>query len=285
MPCCIAIIQFQQCQHSTLFKVACTAGCKDLCPLPAQQVLIIAHYLWLCEDCHERIGNEDLDERCNKWADVLFEIPKTLPPAIRHQLKASAEAQENAEDERCERARTMRIEEIQWVAEWTLEYAYMLYDVLHKHVWELQEAMARIQKLRGLRVWDLIVVRDVSRKGEDLFEEQDNKVYWAINSQFAQQREQRRQMRRDSPPAAPKPLPPTFAEWDKDREDESDWSEDSSKTGYNGDVILQQEGDDDSIPVTSQRAATPSPPPHDTRARDVLGITLQEPDLMDIDED
>jgi hypothetical protein len=183
MPCCIAFIQFQQCQHSTLFKIACTAGCKDLCPLPAQQVLVITHYLWLCEECHERIGNQDLDDRCNKWADVLFEIPETLPPEIRQQLKASVEAQENVEDECCEKKRIMRIEEIQWVAEWTVEYAAMLYEVLHKHAWEPQDALARIQKLRALRLWDLIVVKDVSRKAEELFNEQENKIYWRITGE------------------------------------------------------------------------------------------------------
>ncbi|KAM0216204.1 hypothetical protein ACHAPA_006128 [Fusarium lateritium] len=275
MPCCIAFIQFQQCQHNTLFKIACTAGCKDLCPLPDQQVLVITHYLWLCEDCHERIANQDLDDRCNKWADHLFEIPETLHPEIRRQLDATARAKENFEDERYEKARIMRIEEIQWVAEWTIEYAFMLYDVLHKHAWEPEKALARIEKLRDLRLWDLIVVKDVSRKGEQLAMEQDNEVYWNITGE-QKSKGQRRRMRRDRPPATPKPLPPTFAEWDKKHERDS--SEGSSKLDHDDE-------EDDSISNTEQRATTPSPPLHATRTRDIFGITLEEPDPMDLDED
>jgi hypothetical protein len=90
-------------------------------------------------------------------------------------------------------------------------------------------------------------------------------------------------MRRDRPPATPKPLPPTFAEWDKG--DESDWSEDSSQTGYDGDVTLHQVEEDDSIPVTEQNAATPSPPPDDREMTETSGLTLEEPEPMDIDED
>ncbi|KAF5660399.1 hypothetical protein FHETE_8941 [Fusarium heterosporum] len=180
MPCCIAIIQYQQCLHSHLYKVGCTKGCCELCPPEAQRCLVVTHHLWLCELCHEREANQDLDDRCNKWADVVSSIPSTIRPDARKRLVATVVARENFEDKLCEGKRVNRLEELQWVAEWTYEYGLMLFDVLFKRQWEPRRAMARIIKLRDLRVWDLVVMRDALRRPRELFESQDDAAYWTV---------------------------------------------------------------------------------------------------------
>ncbi|KAM0348041.1 hypothetical protein ACHAPU_004544 [Fusarium lateritium] len=257
MPCCIAIIQYQQCLHSHLYKVGCTRGCRELCPPEAQRCLVVTHHLWLCELCHEREANQDLDDRCNKWAEAVLDIPSSIRPNIRKHLVATVVARENFEDRLCEAKRVNRLEELQWVAEWTYEYGLMLFDVLFKRQWEPRRAMARIIKLRDLRVWDLVVMRDALRKSRELFESQDDSAYWTVIEQFA---EHRQRMRKFKLPARQSPSsPPTFAEWGQDSQ--SVGSGDSIMTGHDDDVILKEE--DEPVPTTEQHEITSSLSPND----------------------
>jgi hypothetical protein len=78
-------------------------------------------------------------------------------------------------------ARAMKLEEIQWVAEWTYEYGLMLYDVTVAGKWNRRKAVRRIDQLRTLRLWDLVVIKDGLRCSKELFEEQPEETYWTIS--------------------------------------------------------------------------------------------------------
>ncbi|CZS84901.1 unnamed protein product [Fusarium graminearum] len=186
MPCFIGIIQFLRCRHCLLFKLGCTNNCEELCPTEKQVPLVATNYLWLCEDCHERKANVNLDDRCNEWADLMMDIPKG-DAQLHSMMENAIRSREKADDVACEKSRVQCNEEIQWVAEWTLEYGLMIYDVLFKQMWEPQRAAERIQQLRGLRVWDLLVVKDALRGPKVLFEEQWNETYWFISGEYDNQ--------------------------------------------------------------------------------------------------
>ncbi|KAF4333645.1 glutamine amidotransferase [Fusarium beomiforme] len=102
----------------------------ELCPPSSQKVIVTASYLWLCEDCHERESNKELEERYNKWAGLKREIPPQYPREQQSMLYLVLQNREFLDDVFHDNARAMKIEEIQWVAEWTYEYGLMLYDVL-----------------------------------------------------------------------------------------------------------------------------------------------------------
>ncbi|KAM0240588.1 hypothetical protein ACHAPO_002489 [Fusarium lateritium] len=186
MPCCIGIIQFQRCRHSLLLKLGCTNHCEELCPPEMQVGLVSTNYLWLCEDCHERKTNIDLDDRCNKWADLMMDIPE-CDAQLRMHIEDAVRAREEYEEVACEKSRVGCIEEIQWVVEWTYEYGIMLYDVLFKKMCEPRKAAARIDDLREMKMheWDLLVVKDALRSPKVLFEEQSNETYWFINGEYS----------------------------------------------------------------------------------------------------
>ncbi|KAL6914040.1 hypothetical protein ACHAP8_001980 [Fusarium lateritium] len=222
MPCCIGIIQFQRCRHSLLLKLGCTNHCEELCPPEMQVGLVSTNYLWLCEDCHERKTNIDLDDRCNKWADLMMDIPE-CDAQLRMHIEDAVRAREEYEEVACEKSRVGCIEEIQWVVEWTYEYGIMLYDVLFKKMCEPRKAAARIDDLREMKMheWDLLVVKDALRSPKVLFEEQSNETYWFINDQFNEQYLLRKQLQQ--PPVCNRPPVPLFP-W-KDKEDERRSSE------------------------------------------------------------
>ena len=182
MPCCLGIIQFQRCQHAHLLKLGCTYGCTELCPPEKQQTLVISKFLWLCEDCRERISNVELDERCNKWALKKERLQEQGQGEWIHTISMM----EDMEFDLYEAKRVNAVEELQWVVEWTYEYGLMLYGVLIMRNWVPQAAAARIRRLRDLRPWDLMVVKDGLRDSKKLFEEQHNEVYWSISGKLKQ---------------------------------------------------------------------------------------------------
>ncbi|OBS21946.1 hypothetical protein FPOA_08283 [Fusarium poae] len=260
MPCCIGIIQFQRCRHSLLLKLGCTNHCEELCPPEMQAGLVATNYLWLCEDCHERKTNIDLDDRCNKWADLMMDIPE-CDAQLRIHMEDAVRVRENYEEVACENSRVGCIEEIQWVVEWTYEYGLMLYDVLFKKAWEPLKAATRIDELRILKMreWDFLVVKDALRSPKALFEEQSNETYWFINDQFNEQYLLRRQLQQ--PPVRNRPPIPLFP-W-KSQEDERHASEStdtlsSEELGNDGNEIITDSQDEQ--PHVEHRPATPSSP-------------------------
>ncbi|KAJ4136150.1 hypothetical protein NW768_003758 [Fusarium equiseti] len=229
MPCCLGIIQFQRCQHSLLLKLGCTYGCTEFCPPEKQQTLVISKFLWLCEDCRERISNVELDERCNKWALKKERLQEQGQEAwIPDTCKMEDTEQKLYEDNRVN-----AIEELQWVVEWTYEYGLMLYGVLIRKNWIPQVAAARIRQLRDLRPWDLMVVKDGLRDSKKLFEEQHNETYWSISDHFEEEFLRRRQLPR--PPRRELPPVPLFP-WKCDEFERS--SRESSST-----LVCDDEGD------------------------------------------
>ncbi|KAF5026542.1 hypothetical protein F66182_1402 [Fusarium sp. NRRL 66182] len=212
MPCCVAIIQFQQCQHSNLFKVGCTNNCDGLCPSSDQQTLVITNYLWFCEECHLRDCIKAGDARSTKWAARSADIAKANPQKDYRIQAYMLEHLEFLDNALCERKNASKIEEIQWVAEWTYEYGLMLYDVLYKHAWDLQAAAARIARLRDLRLWDLVVVQDALRSSRDLLDSQSHESYWTIKDNFD---EQRLGWTFFSPERPDRPPPPLFPDEEK----------------------------------------------------------------------
>lgn len=180
MPCCIAIIHFAQCSHNTLFKLGCTAHCDALCPAADQRTLVIARYLWSCEDCHMRrwLAADDLRSAAWTTRTDAVEEDRGLPVEARAQLLDMLRCREQYEDNRLENARQLQVEEIQWVAEWTLEYGLMVWDTLYERTYGPRAARRRINQLRSLRLWDLVVTRDALRGGKELRQEQVSRSAW-----------------------------------------------------------------------------------------------------------
>ncbi|KAH6987763.1 hypothetical protein BKA56DRAFT_669369 [Ilyonectria sp. MPI-CAGE-AT-0026] len=180
MPCCIAIIHFAQCSHSTLFKLGCTAHCDALCPAADQRTLVVTRYLWSCEDCHMRqwLANDDLRSAAWTARTEALEEDRGLPVEARAVLFDMLRCREQYEDNRLETARQLQVEEIQWVAEWTLEYGLMVWDALYERRYGPRAARRRIKQLRALRLWDLVVTRDALRGGKELRQEQVSRSTW-----------------------------------------------------------------------------------------------------------
>ncbi|KAM0561869.1 hypothetical protein ACHAPJ_003040 [Fusarium lateritium] len=269
MPCCVAIIQYQQCGHSNLFKLGCTVGCKELCLEPCQQVLVTTNYLWSCEDCHQREYNKAEDTRCLKWTDRSAEVSQQVAPPNQQLLLDVLRSRELLEDKLCEKARVSQTEEIQWVAEWTLEYGLMLYDVIYKRIWDPRMAAARLQQLRGLRLWDLVVVKDALRDSKDLYASQSHESYWIITDNLIEQRQERRQSPR--PPTPDRPPPPLFHEEKKSVPD-SNSNMDTDMTDSDDSMGTEQDDQE-----ASEREETPPPP--------VRASSVQTNYLTDMDMD
>ncbi|KAF5007809.1 hypothetical protein FDECE_5892 [Fusarium decemcellulare] len=222
MPCCIAVIQYLQCRHSNLFKIGCTSQCEGLCPPSQQQTLLISHYLWSCEDCHQRYFNRAEDDRCNRWANRSMSLASQYSLSNRQYLLDLLRTRELYEDRRSEMARVAQVEEIQWVAEWTLEYGLMIFDVLYKRAWVPEKAADRIVQLRDLRLWDLVVVKDALRDRKELMLTQSHESFWIVRGSLLDQQKHRKQAWR--PPIQNRPPPPLFSmeETDEETDEELD---------------------------------------------------------------
>ncbi|KAI9149394.1 hypothetical protein HJFPF1_11446 [Paramyrothecium foliicola] len=181
MPCCIAIIHFLQCNHKTMFKLGCTKGCSALCEPSQQATLLVVKYLWRCDDCHNFHSSRHEDQRTRAWEDSMDEVhnDKSLTADTRLQVLETMHKRERLEEKRLESSRTQQVEEIQWVTEWTHEYGEMLWDVMYGHEWESDLAAKRVGELRALKLWDMVVVRDVLRTPAELEEQQDH-TPWLI---------------------------------------------------------------------------------------------------------
>ncbi|KAF5656246.1 hypothetical protein F25303_107 [Fusarium sp. NRRL 25303] len=250
MPCGVAIIRYEQCLHKLLFKVGCTQGCKELCPASRQRVLVVTSYLWLCEDCHEREFNTELAQRCCKWTDLQRAVPLDYPPEQQTMLSIVLQNRQCLDNAFRDSARAMKLEEIQWVAEWTYEYGLMLYDVTVAGRWDRSKAMRRIDQLRSLRLWDLVVIKDELRCSKELFEDQPEETYWTISEQFAEQHYDRAS--EGQLPESSRPQPPLFLEIENTHTPET---KESAESPDMMDWIQDGEGDDDEKPIAEQ------PPP------------------------
>ncbi|KAM5342359.1 hypothetical protein ACJ41O_013325 [Fusarium nematophilum] len=207
MPCYISMIRFLQCGHTNLFKLSCTANCQGLCPPSSQEILLVSRYLWSCEDCHQRAFNRAEDERCERWAARARDVTARYPAEAQRPLLTVVRSRELSEDRRCEAKRVSQVEEIQWVGEWTLELGLMIHEVLYKRSWPPRDAAKRIQQLRDLRLWDLVVVKDATRSTEKLIRSQAEPSFWRAQRGIVAQRRKRLAKR---PPAANQPPPPLF---------------------------------------------------------------------------
>ncbi|KAF5588456.1 hypothetical protein FPANT_6607 [Fusarium pseudoanthophilum] len=256
MPCGIAIIRYEQCLHMLLFKVGCTQGCTELCPPSRQKVLVVTSYLWLCEDCHKRELNTELAQRDLEWTNLHRRIPQDYPSEQRNMLSIVLQSRECLDNAFRDSARAMKLEEIQWVAEWTYEYGLMLYDVTVARRWVRSRALRRIDQLRSLRVWDLVVIKDGLRCSKELFEDQPEETYWTISEQFAEQHYDRAcevQL-----PQPSRPQPPLFVEIENTHTPET---KESTESPDMMDWIQDGEDDDDKDSVTEE--PPPSQPLHD----------------------
>ncbi|KAF4494741.1 glutamine amidotransferase [Fusarium agapanthi] len=247
MTCDVAIIRYEQCLHRLLFKVGCTQGCKELCPPSRQRVLVVTSYLWLCEDCHKREFTTELVQRCHKWTNLQHGVPLDYPPEQQNMLSIVLQNRECLDNVFRDSARAMKLEEIQWVAEWTYEYGLMLYDVTVAGKWVRSKAMRRIDQLRSLRLWDLVVIKDGLRCSKELFEDQPEETYWTISEQFAEQHYDRASEGRLPKPS--RPQPPLFFEIENTNTPET---KESAESPDMMDWIQDGEEDDDEEPVTEQ---------------------------------
>ncbi|KAH7165878.1 hypothetical protein EDB81DRAFT_266388 [Dactylonectria macrodidyma] len=181
MPCCIAILNFVQCNHNSLIKLGCTENCDGLCPSPNQQTLLVTRYLWSCEDCANRGWIADDEARSEAWTlrvDTLTDDPAPMPVDLRAQMVDTLHMRERFEDRRIEQERAQQQEEIQWVEEWTVEYGLMVWDILYERAFAAQAARRRVRQLRSLLLWDLVVTRDALRGGKQLRREQAARSAW-----------------------------------------------------------------------------------------------------------
>ncbi|KAF4981008.1 hypothetical protein FZEAL_3123 [Fusarium zealandicum] len=212
--------------QSTIFKLGCTANCEGLCPVESQANLLTARYLWSCEDCHQRNFVKLEEERCKAYGKRI-KAAKEEEGGLRVQQLAIMRAKEKREDKKCEAARVAQVEEIQWVAEWTLEYGLMVYDVGFKQTWSPELAAARVKELRDLRLWDFVVVRDLLRGPEELMRTQSHASYWIVHASLLRQRKKRHLAR---PPLSTRPPPPPPPPLFHDEEPKRDNSTDEELT-------------------------------------------------------
>lgn len=133
MPCCIAILDYAECRHRTLYKLGCTAGCEELCAPAQQEVLLGTRFRWRCEECHTLRYAADADARTESWSararDILEgdhgsdhghhddgegEVDDMRMLALR--------GREEFEEQLHEERRVAQVEEIQYAEEWTVQY-------------------------------------------------------------------------------------------------------------------------------------------------------------------
>ncbi|KAK7403622.1 hypothetical protein QQX98_010587 [Neonectria punicea] len=246
MPCCIAIIQFAQCRHSTLFKLGCTAHCDSLCPVPDQRALVITRYLWSCEDCHLRQWTAKEDARSAAWTariDAAAAEASALPADTCRQLVGTLTLREQHEEHRLEAARLLQVEEIQWVAEWTLEYGLMVWDVCCQRSWEPRAAARRVKQLRALRLWDLVVTRDALRGRKELWREQTPRSLYQMATGLGNRNSQRKALTGTQTPTPAIRPPPVFSAEDANMggtrdEDQEEIKHEFEDEDEPGDVIM-----------------------------------------------
>lgn len=65
-----------------------------------------------------------------------------------------------------EPTRLKQVEEIQWVEDWTVQYGKLLWEVKHNREKDGIYTARRAKYLLDAKLWDLTVVRDVTRDGD-----------------------------------------------------------------------------------------------------------------------
>lgn len=170
MPCCLAIIQFSQCQHKQLWKLGCTSGCDSLCAPDEQKILILTRYQWRCESCQFFIQSQLCDERSFLCEERFQEIEddKTLDDVSRGAMIASALDREEVEDKRLELRRLHQIEEIQHAEAWTRRYGWLVWELAYGRMEDPGVIQGRLERLRRVRPWDLVAIKDATRSRKEL---------------------------------------------------------------------------------------------------------------------
>lgn len=172
MPCCLAILRYTQCGHSSLFKAGCTLpDCTSICPRERQEILLVTRYRWSCQDCQTRAADEAEELRVAHW-DAQIQTLEDAPDTSREMaeyLEGAIDALRvrEAYEERTQHLPLRRRQafEITWVEDWTARYAELLwfvhYDSNHDKNDELVSRQA--QYLLDAKVWDLDVVMDIRK--------------------------------------------------------------------------------------------------------------------------
>ncbi|PHH84928.1 hypothetical protein CDD83_1156 [Cordyceps sp. RAO-2017] len=131
MPCCIAVIQYGQCRHSTLFKLGCTAGCEALCAAEQQELTLQTRFRWQCEECHAMRHAVEANGRSETWnerAQIIADGKGEDESDGQREMRVLAlRDREEYEEELLEERRVAQVEEIQYAEQWTVEYGRLLY--------------------------------------------------------------------------------------------------------------------------------------------------------------
>lgn len=120
------------------------------------------------------------DERCLAWAAQAREIAASNPLESRELLLTGMRARERQDERWADKVSSEKAEEIQWVADWTFDMAALAWEFLIAQERNPRSTMARIDKLRDMRLWDMVVVRDVLRDHDTLLEEQCELSPWIL---------------------------------------------------------------------------------------------------------
>lgn len=172
MPCCVAVMRYAVCGHSTLFKAGCTLpDCTSICPSGDQKIILITRYRWTCEECQTRAADDAEETRVAKWDERIraLEDEEDLSREMALYLENAIDAirVREAYEERTQHTprRKRKAFEISWAEEWTARYAellwYTYYDAGNGKSDEL--IARRSQYLRDAKVWDLDVVMDIGK--------------------------------------------------------------------------------------------------------------------------
>lgn len=145
MPCCIAIIDYAQCRHSTLYKLGCTAGCDELCAPAKQEMLLRTRFRWHCEECHELRYAADADARIERRDEEARRIMADADEdptggdgqrdgtedarASQAMRMAALRDHEEFEEQLFEQRRVAQVEEIQHAEDWTSQYGRAVFAV------------------------------------------------------------------------------------------------------------------------------------------------------------
>lgn len=129
--------------------------------------------MWRCEDCHyHQAHQEDLarelkwEDEVNRVEDEIFDDTNQVAGPLaeaRAMIVDAVRAREEYENETLTLKRGEQMDEVQWVEQWTWQYGRLLFELKYDPAVDRELTDGRKGYLLSVKVWDLLVMRDVTR--------------------------------------------------------------------------------------------------------------------------
>ncbi|PHH63391.1 hypothetical protein CDD81_5992 [Ophiocordyceps australis] len=182
MPCCIAVVQFSQCQHSLLFLLGCTSpACQELCPKEQRELLVQTQFKWMCDACHRRRSSSEAKAKIQEWNKRKRKLSQDATLAM-HDRESRMQALRRREEYLAQllgQQHAKQLKEIEAAEHWTWQYGRAGFVArywksagsgkqsldeqvqVQRDIWE--KALGFMTRLRCTRQLDLAVVVDAMR--------------------------------------------------------------------------------------------------------------------------